>query len=296
VVQWRNGLPFRLGIVSAEDEEKFSGIFSVTCQCGMKFAVLRIRSAAHRYPYGQHAVRSSIKAFLNAILSVSWKGVYARMKKCMVLLLVGMSLFWGATGAGQAAILFDYEVLVDGNPPFIPVDFPQSSGANGILRVEGVAGVNFDASGIGTDIDAAVIFQAFQTPPSASFSFFDGSTSSYTFTIRVIDLASGGMTGDFTVKGFLHGQFRTNPQQFAIGNTYTLPPSGQSLVIGTNRYFLNFPVFGQDFDPPGSTGIFSGSWTFNIRAVPEPGSMAMLIGAAVCGTLFLPRRLRRSRR
>lgn len=215
------------------------------------------------------------------------------MKKFIVLLLVGASLFAGTTAVSKAAILFDYEVLVDGNLPFIPVDYPQSSGASGILRVEGVAGVNFDASGpTGTDIDAAVVFQAFQTPPSASFSFFNGSTSSYTFTIRVFDLASG-MTGDFTVKGFLHGQFRTLPQQFAIGNTYTLPPAGQSLVIGTNRYFLNFPVFGQDFDPPGSTDIFSGSWTFNIRAVPEPGSLALLVGATVCGSAFFFRRWRR---
>lgn len=212
------------------------------------------------------------------------------MRKLCILLLVAL-LFCGLAAAGKAAILFDYEVLVDGAGPFIDVDYNRSSGVNGKLRVTGLAGVNFDADGLGSDVDIATVL-AFQTPPSSSFSNFNGLTSAYTFTVRVFDLASS-TSGDFTVKGFLHGRFKASPKQFAIGNTYTAPPAGQMLLIGKNNYFLNFPVFGQDFDAPGPDG----GWTFNVRAVPvvpEPGAVAMFAGLGVAGTLFVLRRSYRS--
>jgi hypothetical protein len=216
------------------------------------------------------------------------------MKKFLVWGLAVLVLM-GATTASRAAILFDYTVQVDGFGPFVPVNYSQSSGAAGILQVEGLAGSNFDASGLGTDVDIATVL-AFQTPSSSTFSNFNGSTSAYTFTIKVVDLASS-MSGTFTVKGFLQGQFRELPgAQYAIGNTYTLPPGGAGsgpILIGSNWYKLDFPVFGQDFDSPAPDG----RWTFNIHAaVPEPGALAMLVGAAVCGSMFLPYRLRRNRR
>jgi hypothetical protein len=212
------------------------------------------------------------------------------MKKVLAVPLLAVLVYCGSVAAGRAAILFDYEVLVDGVGPFIDVDYNKSSGAKGKLRVTGLGGVNFDASGLGSDVDIATVL-AFQTPPSSSFSNFDGSTSAYTFTVRVFDLASSTF-GDFTVKGFLHGRFKTSPKQFAIGNTYTVPPTGQMLLIGKNNYFLDLPVFGQDFDPPGPDG----GWTFNIHAapvVPEPRATLMFISIAVAGTIFLWQRLYR---
>jgi len=216
------------------------------------------------------------------------------MKKFLVSLLAAAVII-GATTASKAAILFDYEVTVNGIGPLIPVTFTQSSGASGKLDVTGLAGVNFDASGIGSDIDIADVV-ATQTPSSTAFSVFNGSTSTYTFTIKITDLASM-MSGTFTVKGFVHGQFRELPgAQYQLGNTYLPgfdPNDSPPIQIGNHFYKLDFPAFGSDFDTPAPDG----SWTFNVRAaVPEPGSVTMLIGAAVCGTLFLPRRLRRSRR
>ncbi|HXG24755.1 MAG TPA: hypothetical protein VNJ09_09390 [Chthonomonadales bacterium] len=214
------------------------------------------------------------------------------MRKLFIPLLAAL-IFCGSAAVGKAAILFDYEVLVDGAGPFIDVDYTKSSGANGKLRVTGLAGVNFDADGLGSDVDIATIL-AFQTPPSSSFSNFNGLTSAYTFTVRVFDLASS-TSGDFTVKGFLHGRFKTSPKQFAIGNTYTVPPNGQMLIIGKNNYFLVFPVYGQDFDAPGPDG----GWTFNIHAVPvvpEPGAATMFAGVAVAGTLFALWRMHSSHR
>ncbi|HXG23770.1 MAG TPA: hypothetical protein VNJ09_04375 [Chthonomonadales bacterium] len=216
------------------------------------------------------------------------------MKKFLVWGLAALVLM-GATTVSRAAILFDYTVQVDGFGPFVPVDYSQSSGAAGTLEVTGLAGANFDAEGLGTDVDIATVL-AFQTPSSSTFSVFDGSTSSYTFTITVFDLASG-LSGNFTVTGFLSGQFRELPgAQYALGNTYIIPPGGAGsgpIQIGNFWYKLDFPVFGQDFDSPAPDG----RWTFNIHAaVPEPGALAMLVGAAVCGSMFIPYRLRRNRR
>jgi hypothetical protein len=209
------------------------------------------------------------------------------MKKYLVVLLAGAVLF-GATTASQAAVLFTYSVLVDGGPI---ASYTESSGAPGVLDVTAAFPFGspvFDASGDGTDIDIADI-AATQTPASATNTNFDGSTSSYTFDIEITDVASG-LSGTFTVMGSVIGSFRELPgASYGLGNTYVAgfaPNEQPTLTLGINKYNLNFPKFGADFDAPAPFG----SWTFNVSAVPEPGSLALLLGVGVSSSLFFIRR------
>ena len=196
------------------------------------------------------------------------------LKKTMVSALA-VGLLMGVAGASQAQVLFNYNSTVT----------PATITNNGITVTTDVAqtGTGQNAFGTGTAVRAGGF--KVTAGPAVAATFAGNFTDVFTIT----DVASGQSGAlNFTV-GL--GVQANSTQVIPGTTTYNLTPPVQAITLGFNRYFVNLNNF-DEVATPNSTNFGSFSFRVQTNAVPEPGSVALLVGMGVSGAGFLVRRRR----
>jgi len=143
--------------------------------------------------------------------------------------------------------------------------------------------------------------------------------ANFTFDLTVPDISlPGGVTKSFQVQGIINGTSMfdgTNGASdaffspvtilvdgVATGTVFTISPAGRGSLEIANLDFGNNTFVDVFFDQlnaltaPGGTSPLSvgGFVRSSVTSTPEPGTMAMLVGMGVSGSVFLGRKRRRA--
>ena len=143
---------------------------------------------------------------------------------------------------------------------------------------------NVNAAGVGTS-DQVGGFTASGGPTAPAFATY---TSAFTDLLSITDQASG-QTKTLTVTGNLTTSANTTQVQ-AGSTSITLNQPVYELDFPINRFFVTLNRF-DEVSSGGNPGSFS--FRFQTNAVPEPGSVAMLVGMSLTGAGFLARKRRK---
>lgn len=158
-----------------------------------------------------------------------------------------------------------------------------------------------DGSGIGADIRLSVSPDGMKLTSNQNL-LTNSSSDIYTFYTTITDTASG-LSGLLTTQVLVTTQFNEGSSATSVvlngtgfGSLHGGVLGGNSLVLGSHVYSATILNFTPPSAPPqgGGSSSTGGAFSEHITAsVPEPGSVALMVGMGVSGTTFLLRRKRK---
>lgn len=174
---------------------------------------------------------------------------------------------------------------------FTPTVYTSNTSGTGATVMNLVNGSNANPLGATTSIILANLTET--TPLNGGPNTFNSTNGAYSDLFTLTDVASG-TSKTTTITGFFSGTadggVGGNAASASITNTVTSAGS-VNFVFSTGTYTLsNFVFIGPG---PNQTGAYGATVSF--APVPEPGSVAMLVGMGMTGAGFLVRRRRSSK-
>ena len=230
-----------------------------------------------------------------------------RMTSLVAPALVAGFLMGGAQ-ASHAQILFSNSTLVQAlavnATPVLTNTVTRTYGSGDSYYITAVGNTDSsskDASGIGADIRLSISPDGMKLTANQNL-ITNSSSDIYTFYTTITDLASS-QTGILTTQVLVTTQFNegtslTTASVTSFGKLQGGVLGGNALVLGGHTYAATFMDFTPPSAPPngGGTSSTGGAFSEHITAfanVPEPGSVAMIVGMGISGSAFLLRRKRK---
>ncbi len=214
-------------------------------------------------------------------------------------------LLMGGARASQAQILFTNSSLLTGTPvsatPALLNTVTRNYGSGDSYYITAAGATDNstkDGSGVGADIRLSVSPDGMKLTSNQNAST-NTSSDIYTFYTTITDQASS-QSGILTTQVLVTTQFNegssnTSATLTSFGSLQGGVLGGNSLVLGGHLYTATALNFTPPSAPPqgGGTSDIGGAFSEHIAAsVPEPGSLAMIVGLGITGSAFVLRRKR----
>lgn len=215
-------------------------------------------------------------------------------------------LLMGGARASQAQILFNNTTLLQAATPTATptltntVTKTYGTGDSYYISAAGnTDNSSKDGSSIGADIRLSISPDGIKLTSNQNATL-NSSSDIYTFYTTITDLASsqaGVLTTEVLVTTqFNEGSSSTSATLIGFGSLQGGVLGGNSLVLGSHTYSATILDFTPPSAPPNGGGVSStgGAFSEHIDAssVPEPGSIATLLGLGITGSAFVLRRKR----